>query len=199
MTLSEALDRADRALREVCDATEVEWVVVDNKTQLVLEYFSTALEHQSAIILLVRAKHRGSALALVRSVYEIIYRAMWVMSCAKPEDVEKIKKDTFAFPGMGTLVAEIDAALTTSFFSNIKKLGWNIQNAFTHTGRSQRIGRVKSSSTEWVDYPEKGMILQVDCAMQMLIIFAIFLVKSHGYKEAAARLDKLAEIFVTER
>src|SRR4051794_25979804 len=107
MTLSESLDRADRALTEVCDATEVPWVVVDNKTETLLGYFSTVLQHQSAIILLVRNNLRGSALALVRSVFEAVYLSLWVQFCATKEQADKIKKGRFNFPFMGQMVSEI--------------------------------------------------------------------------------------------
>jgi len=195
MTLPESLDRADHALNEVCDATEVDWVIVDNKTQLLLEYFSTALEHQAAIILLVRNNLRGSALALVRSVFEIVYRSLWVQFCATSEQADKIKKGPFDFPFMGQMVSEVDKTLATSFFSEIKRLSWGIQNDFTHTGRLQRIGRVAGTGGQHIDYPDKGMILQIDCVAQVVVIYSIVLAKSHGHDAAGERLDKLAASF----
>jgi len=99
---------------------------------------------------------------------------------------------------MGTLVGEIDKALQTAFFSDIKGLSWNIQNDFTHTGRSQRIGRVTKGGTGIMDYPDEGMIPQTDCAIQVVVIFAIVLVKTLGHAPPGTRLDPLADAFISQ-
>lgn len=73
MTLKEQLDRADDARHSAWDAIVGPITVVDSRSQVLLSCI--ALEHQEAIILLARHGLSGSALALVRPVFEILYRA----------------------------------------------------------------------------------------------------------------------------
>ena len=146
MKLSELLDRADAATRETWDAIVGPVTIVDSRSQLLLAYVSVAMEHQQAIVLLARKHLYGSALALVRCVYEILYRAAWTYSCAKPHEVTRIWEGRFDFPKMGDMVAAIDATSDTNFFRRFKALSWCDQNDFTHTGRLQIHSRFTGTS-----------------------------------------------------
>src|SRR5437867_4740082 len=97
MKVAETLDRALSIQREIWDAIVGELTITDLRQPILLEYLGVALEHHEAIIVLVRNDLRGSALSLVRSVFEILYRAAWVCTCTKPEHIEKIAKDKFDF------------------------------------------------------------------------------------------------------
>ena len=68
MTLAETLDRADAARHQIWDAIVGPIAIVANRSQTLIAYMAIALEHQEAIVLLVRNGLRGSALALVRPV-----------------------------------------------------------------------------------------------------------------------------------
>ena len=81
MTLKEQLDRADSARHSAWDAIVGSIAIVDTRSQVLLSYASIALEHQEAIVQLARHGLSGSAFALVRPVFEILYRAAWI--CAQ--------------------------------------------------------------------------------------------------------------------
>src|SRR5260370_42642675 len=87
--------------------------------------------------LLIRRGLRGSAVALIRPIFEIFYRAAWIHHCAKPNQIEKIKKGKFRFPEMGAMVNGIDKAMGETFFQNFKANSWRDQNDFTHSGRTE--------------------------------------------------------------
>jgi hypothetical protein len=63
-----------------------------------LEYFSIVIEHHEAITLLSAKDLRGSALALVRPIFEIMYKAAWVCTTATPSQVDKLGRASLTFP-----------------------------------------------------------------------------------------------------
>jgi hypothetical protein len=107
VALNEHLDSAEAATRAAWAAMEG-LTIKDTRSQLFLAYASIALEHQEAMTLLIRHGLRGSAVALIRPVFEIFYRAAWIHHCAKPNQIEKIKKAKFRFPEMGAMIDCID-------------------------------------------------------------------------------------------
>jgi len=135
MTLKEQLDRADGARHSAWDAIVGPITIDNDRSQLLLSSASIALEHQEAIVLLARHRMFGSAFALVRPIFEILYRSVWVCACAKPEDVDRIKAGKFSYPAIGGMVAAIDAKHGLDFFTGLKASSWKEQNDFTHTGR----------------------------------------------------------------
>lgn len=190
MTVTEALDRARDIQRQIWDAIVGEFTVTDIRQPILLEYLAVALEHQEAITVLVRKGLRGSALSMVRHVFEILYHTGWVCTCAKPGDVEKILKDKFESPPIGKMVAEIDAAIGGTFFSKFKQLSWGQQNQFTPTGHLQRIGRVSRGDLQ-SPYPDEGMMLQVNVTTKTLLLVAIFVLKEIARNPEAERLEQL--------
>ena len=194
MTVAKTLDRALSIQHEIWDAIVGEFTISDRSQPILLEYLGVALEHQEAIIVLVRNDLRGSALSLVRSVFEILYRTAWVCTCAKPSDIEKILKDKFDFPQMGKMVSEIDAAISGASFKAFKKLSWEQQNEFTHTGHLQRIGRISREDLQ-SPYPDEGIILQVNITTLALLLVAIFVLKAIGRIAKAERLERLILTF----
>ena len=194
MKVAETLERALSIQREIWDAIVGELTVTDTRQRILLEYLGVALEHHEAIIVLVRNDLRGSALSLVRSVFEILYRSAWVCTCAKPEHIEKIVKDKFDFPQMAKMVSEIDAAIGGAFFKEFKKLSWKQQNQFVHTGHLQRIGRISREDLQ-SPYPDEGIILQVNITTQALLLVAIFVLKAIGRVPKAERLERFMLTF----
>jgi hypothetical protein len=75
VTLKEQLDRADAARNSAWDAIVGPITIIDTRSQILLSYASIALEHQEAIVMLARHGLSGSAFALVRPLFEILYRA----------------------------------------------------------------------------------------------------------------------------
>jgi hypothetical protein len=192
--LSELLDHADAATREVWDTIVGPVTIVDNRSPILLAYVSVAMEHQEAIVLLARKGLCGSALALVRCIYDILYRAAWICSCAKPDEVTKIWEGRFNFPKIGDMVAAIDATSDAKFFHNFKTLSWNDQNDFTHTGRLQMHSRF--TGDELVSrYPDEMIMAQVSSATMAAILVAVVLLKVHGRIPEGERMERLLVSF----
>ncbi|HKI51610.1 MAG TPA: hypothetical protein VJ995_06020 [Geothermobacteraceae bacterium] len=132
----------------------------DKKSQTLVAYHSILAEHHSAIFLLIQNDLCGSAFALARPVYEILYRAHWVAACADEKQIEGIFEDKDIFPKMHDLVSQIDSAFNTGdFWRTIKKNSWSPMNDYTHSGIRQ-IGRRFKDNQVNQNY-ETGEILEL--------------------------------------
>ena len=96
MTFTESLGIADATNREMWETiyrAPFDGSIVTHKTLYLIGLIDLALEHQAAINLLIRQKHPGSAMALVRSVIEAMYKGAWVIAKASETDAEKIRQE----------------------------------------------------------------------------------------------------------
>jgi hypothetical protein len=196
MTLEQELDRADAARYSAWEAIVGPITIVDTRSQILLSYTSIALEHQEAIVLLARRGLSGSAFALVRPVFEILYRAAWICACAKPAEVDRIKAGKFTFPMMGDMVAEIDAKHGFDFFKGFKASSWNEQNDFTHTGKLQIGSRLTRDDLQ-AAYPDEMIAIQVATATIASMMVAVLLLKTHNRMLDGERLEQALAQFGT--
>jgi uncharacterized protein DUF6988 len=198
VTLNEHLDRADAAMRAAWEAIEGPFTIKDTRSQLFLAYASIALEHQEAITLLIRRGLRGSAVALIRPVFEIFYRAAWIHHCAKPNQIEKIKKGKFRFPPMGAMVTGIDNAMGQTFFQNFKSNSWKDQNDFTHSGRMQVNSRLTRDDLQSA-YPDEMIAANLATTTMVAILVTVILLKTHGRVTEGERLEAMMAQFELKR
>ena len=121
----------------------------DRRLTITLAYLNLALDHHAAIIFLMRNGRFGSALALVRVVFEIMLRAHWVVGCATAEEVDKVAED-HDFDIMSRVDADrIDKAFNTNgFFRQAKTDAWKAMNAYTHSGLRQLVRQFSKDRVE---------------------------------------------------
>jgi hypothetical protein len=122
----------------------------EEKVYLLTAYFDIAIEHHSAIDLLIKESLFGSACALVRPIAETVYRAAWVNACASPQQLKQlVADDSFEFPT--DMMERTDAVYATDgFFKTIKKTSWKSMCSYTHSGLLQISRRhVSSTPVEW--------------------------------------------------
>ena len=117
-----------------------------------------AMEHQKAIVLLVRRQHYGSALSLVRLAFESYVRGVWLHHCATEAELNKYTGDKLK-KEFGALLKEIETveAFTAGTLSVIKKQSWKAMNSFTHSGYSQAVRRNTTNSIE-PNYDEQEVL-----------------------------------------
>ena len=187
MTLQESIKQADAIKHQVWDILEGPITVTDIRTQLILEYMSIALEHHDAITLLAQNHLRGSALTLVRSIFEVLYKAGWVLTTASDQQVEKIKEGNFNFPTTGDMVAAIDKVIPGGFFQTAKKLSRSDQNQFTHSGKLLRIGRFTGNDLQ-ANYPDQMLIPQINVSLMAVLIVVVLFMDTHNRPEDAKRI-----------
>jgi hypothetical protein len=163
----------------------------DPKSQILLAYHSIMVEHHYAILLLIQNDLNGSAFALVRSLYEPLYRAHWIVGCATTKQLDEVLKGKDIFPKMNEMVEKIDAAFGIGdFFQNIKKISWGPMNDYTHSGIRQ-IGRRFKDDVVEPSY-ETGEIIEVINGINIaLMLMAMVFFKTFGKVEAASDVEKL--------
>ena len=110
--LAQTLSRAKHDHDAIWDIFQGTVTSVGDKSTILLGYAAVALDHYAAINLLIENSLAASALALLRSIYEINWRASWVNAKATSQQLRRILTDNdFRFPGAGNLVVQLDEGL----------------------------------------------------------------------------------------
>ena len=85
----------------------------ERRLTLPLAYLNLSLDHHRAIVALMRTGLYGSAMALVRLVFEAMIKSHWVAKCATEAQVEEVaKNDDFRFPKMEDMAKAVDVAFS---------------------------------------------------------------------------------------
>jgi hypothetical protein len=191
MTVEETLTRAESDLREIWHAFHGQVTSLGDKTVLLLSYTSVALEHYEAITVLARKDLFGSALALARSVYEIMWHSGWANAYATPEQLRKILNGKFDFPNAGDVVKDLDKAYGTgAFFQETHKASWKHLNSYTHTGKNQLLARMTGTDLE-PSYSDYEKIFVLDATRICAAMTAVLALKAHGRVEDAAKIEQI--------
>ncbi len=107
----------------------------NSRNILLLPYLSIVCEHQNAILLLIKNKLYGSASVLVRPIFEIFYRALWICKCASDLEIEEVTQDDNKFPNLEYMAGAIDKNYASDgFFSRIKSKSYGTMSSYIHTG-----------------------------------------------------------------
>ena len=107
------------------------------RLQLASACWHVTIEHSMAILELVRATFHGSALALVRPMYEAYIRGMWLRYVATDEDIDRAGRDKFP-PNFDIVTAlEQSPHFPSKPFSDVKDQSWKRLCSYTHTGYQQ--------------------------------------------------------------
>ena len=95
----------------------------------------------------------------------------------------------------GKMVAAIDAAHGSDFFTRMKALSWKDQNDFTHTGRLQTNSRFTREDLQ-IAYPEEAIAAQVNAVTFVAaILVTVFLLKTQSRTSDGERLERLVTRF----
>lgn len=160
------------------------------KNTIMLAYVDILLEHHESFRILLEKGQCGTALALMRPIYDTLFRFLWVFACASEDQVKEIgTSDSFIFPN--DMMVQIDNQLSTDgYFQAIKKAKWKIMCSFTHSGKLQLLGRVSGSHIRpsYTKNQLQEAAHHVDIAL-LLIARPFFYV--HGAAEGVKAVDTL--------
>lgn len=103
-------------------------------------FFSIAIEHQSAINVLIENNLIGSSCSLLRNMFEAYVKGLWFLKCAKERDFNKLHNDKFK-NNFSSLISDLE---TTGEYeiSSLKDKYWDVLNSYTHSGKSQLTRRI---------------------------------------------------------
>jgi Family of unknown function (DUF6988) len=122
-------------------------IAATDRNRLSAACFHQALEHHQAIVHLVHQNLFGSALALVRPLFEIYMRGIWLSKCASESELTKFQKGKLD-KNFGEMVAAIEShqGYNVGVLAEVKKNSWSAMNDFTHGGMLQVVRRITSDS-----------------------------------------------------
>lgn len=150
--IDDLTQRGDELRAQVRQMLERHQYSTTTKSVMLLAYVDLALEHHAAIWLLRERELIGSAFALVRPLYDIMFRALWIGAKATDEQVDQASRDELDWRRI-KLFNEIkeayfsqqalkDAELVQAadkFFQDMRNL-MKILHSYTHPGARQ-LGR----------------------------------------------------------
>ena len=112
------------------------------RAQLAGACWHVTVEHSMAIVVLVDQSLHGSALALVRPLFESYLRGMWLMHAATDAELDAAGRDEFP-RDINRLTRALEAA-GASHFTDLKEQWWERLCSLTHTGYQQIRARLTS-------------------------------------------------------
>lgn len=144
----------------------------DSKTVMVIGLLSAMIEHHRAMLLLIRAGRVGSAFALARSIFESMYRGMWIQACATPQQIQSFDADDKFPVNMTDMARAIDVAYRAhGFFEDLKNRGWAALCSYSHSGMLQ-LGRRFTGSQVIPNYGEQEIYEATTTVTTCILILA---------------------------
>ena len=118
-----------------------------DRNRLAAACFHQALEHHESILVLVRRSLLGSVMALVRPMFEIYIRGIWLNICASDADLDKFQKGKLDRQ-FAEFISDIESheGYNVGVLSEVKKSSWRAMNDYTHGGALQVIRRITPDS-----------------------------------------------------
>jgi hypothetical protein len=175
MNLAGAIQQANDSIQWLDRQTDGVALNANRRTLLAAGCLDMAVEHQKAITLLIENKLSGSALSLVRLLFESYIRGLWLKYCATDSDLERFSQDKDIGKFSDILAAvEQNEGYKSGILSQAKLRSWQTMNSFTHTGISQ-VSRRHSEGYVEANYSDDELIeaIQFSCAIGWLVAIAI--------------------------
>jgi hypothetical protein len=167
----------------------------DQRTTMVVGFISQIVEHHRAMLLLCRADLFGSAFALARSIFESMYRGMWINFCATQEQIVSFDRDDKFPVNMTQMAREIDQAYRAGdFFEDFKNRSWNALCSYTHTGLLQLGRRFTEHTTEPSYTDEEVVEISTSSTTSILLLAGKFLAVQ-GHDKDCIEVEQLTETY----
>jgi hypothetical protein len=163
----------------------------ERREMITLLFFHSSLDHHDAIVHLMGQKMYGSALALVRTVFESMLRAHWIVGCASDAEV-----DSFADDPKFDLMSRCDADKidlkfqTDDFFRKMKDAAWAAMNAYTHTGRRQLASQLDGLTVK-ANYNEQDLKAGLKSATASILLLGFLLARLTNRTKEATEIETL--------
>lgn len=155
----------------------------------------TALEHQTAILVLAEEELYGSAHTLLRPEIEALVRGMWCGRCASPQQIERFRAEDRA-PKFRVMVEDIERVLghQRAALLRMHNLHWEALCSFAHTG-FQQIARRYTEGQLKPNYSDNDCIRTLGFAGAAGLLAAIELAALSDDREAEQAATEQAREF----
>ncbi len=164
----------------------------DTKSLLLQAYVDIALEHHDAIWLLAKCRLNGSAFAMVRLVYDAMFRALWINKVATEHQIEQAIDDKLGFD-INKILDQIkegyfsdrppeEAELFDKILQSLKE-AWGAMCSYTHSGALQLAQRFTGDELK-PDYSEGAIVEALNLVtLALLLLMHMFFVSMRCQKE----------------
>ena len=113
----------------------------DLRTLLVIGFMTQMIEHHEGMLLLIESDTRGSACVLARSIFESMYRGLWINGCATDAEIQEFERQDRLPVKMPAMARAIDQQYhAEGHFEDLLNRCWPALCSYTHTGLLQ-LGR----------------------------------------------------------
>jgi hypothetical protein len=148
-----------------------------------------ALEHSQAIALLVDARLNGSALALMRPMFEVYARGLWLAYAATDAQVDDAGRDRFP-ADLSQLIKDLEGAHTEmgEALAAVKSNAWRHLCSLTHGGY-QQVGSRLTSTGLAANYKDTEILAALDWAETIAQLVVVALSGAANRPELAAAAD----------
>jgi hypothetical protein len=186
MPISEHSKRLQRNIASALHGVEIP---IDNRTRIAGAFFDIVHEHSRAILILLESGLCGSAMSLVRSIFEAYVRGVWFMKCASPAHIEKFLEDRLKFASFEAILKQVENVdhAARGALQKFKEDAWPALNSYTHGG-FRPIGRRFSGSEIKANYSQEN----IQDIERWANLFAVISLSQTAELAANANLKKLA-------
>jgi Family of unknown function (DUF6988) len=148
------------------------------RTPLIIAIMSQAIEHHQSMLMLLMHERTGSALTLARSIFDGMYRGLWIDKIATDAEVERfVRNDEIEIP-IGEMAKAIDGLSGAgTHFNDLRKIAWGKLCSFSHNGM-QQLGRRFTGTLTRPSYSED----QIASITELATVCILFLIQ--GFLEA---------------
>ena len=87
------LNQVEAATQRVKELLATHGYADDLRNVLVIGFIDQMVEHHESMLLLIRNGKNGSAFALARSIFESMYRALWINLCATDAQISTFERN----------------------------------------------------------------------------------------------------------
>ena len=188
--INDNLNKNDEVRTRLGEMLSEKEVLNNTRTRFISAYLDISLEHQEALLLLIRSKLYGSAVVLVRPIFDTLCRALWVCRCASTKEIEEmLLNDNFEFPK--NMITVIDQQYTgDKFYSRIKEEAWGTMSSYVHSGLLP-VSRRFTGSMVQPNYEDRELIEIMRCATMSILLLSLLFFKNTGLYEEAKKTEKM--------
>lgn len=123
MSIAERTGEADELIRWLDEKIDGIAIPSELRFRVAGGYLDMALEHQKSIVLLVVNHLYGSALSLVRLIFEAYVRGVWLHHCASEADLKRFEKNKLKRSSLNSSPKLSKSNPLTLGFSPLRKSG----------------------------------------------------------------------------
>jgi hypothetical protein len=179
--LTEHLLKVEAAIQTVKPLLGRHAYPADLRTLFVIGFITQMIEHHEGMLLLISNDIKGSACVLARSIFESMYRGLWINFCASDEQIRAFERDDHLPLRMPAMARAIDQQYQAEGrYGELMNRCWPALCSYTHTGLLQ-LGRRFTGQNVQPSYSEEEMIEATTTVTTciLLLVARFFAVQNH--------------------